>query len=254
MNPVMNTFLSLRADVTLLLALLLISLFSTARAQTVIAATGDSITSGYPEVWCGRGYQSGGYTPYLQSLLDDAGRNSVVHNYGIGGEYSWLMWQTGSGGYCAGTTWYNGQPIRNNQVNVALARSPKPDYVLVLIGTNDLFIVSPGTVASNIQTIVRIIKNAGSIPIVGTLLPHYGSGKAIETVNNWIRYDLAPAENIVVADLYNAAYWAPLLYDGLHPLGAGRQVMANTWYEALLEAGLGGSAITGAIYLLLLAD
>jgi lysophospholipase L1-like esterase len=193
-------------------------LFAGLRADNIISAVGDSITSGYPEVREGDGCRCGGYVPKLESILDGRDWDSTVYNYGIAGDHA----------------------------DNAAARIPgvisqsDPDYVLFLTGTNDLWWVSPGTVRSRIEQAITNIKAGNKIAVVGTLLPDTRSNnnntKRIPETNHLIR-ELVDDKSVQLAEFYNALsfdQWEDLMPDGLHPGNSGREVMAEIWYESLL--------------------
>lgn len=254
----------------LLLALLFPGYISATWAATSIAAVGDSITAGWPETKCGQAKQAyGGYAKYLEPLLDNGGWASTIYNYGISGDLARYTTSVYSG-ECSHLNWPHNvlsvqstQAIRSNQIPVALARTPKPEYMLYLFGTNDLGGIAPSTVLARIQAGVNAILAAGVTPIVGTILPDTRAGKEdfkdIKGTNALLRSWLNEQE-IPMAELYYASSnWASLMSDGLHPNNSGRQVMANTWYAVLLEekaiknAKIGGS-MSAVNLLLLLSD
>lgn len=223
-----------------LVSLLILMFAGTAQTAPNIALVGDSITSGYPEVWCGRGLQGqGGYAPYLEEILGDGGWLSNVLNYGIAGDraqYSLVEFSK----RCSDETWaYNGQPIRQNQLGVAL-ESSEPMYTLYLMGTNDLAYHSASTVVSYIEVGINAMLDAGTIPIIGTILPDTRSKGDIKDITgaNTLLRDLLDEMHVQRADFYDATSienWASMMSDGLHPDSDGRQFMATIWYSAMLE-------------------
>ncbi len=225
----------------LLLLALLAGLSNAAHSVTYMAATGDSITSGYEDVICARGKQKyGGYSQYLEPLLDNSGWSTTLYNYGIAGDRAEWAYKTHDK-HCDDESWsHNGQSIRHNQLAVALARSPKPEYILYLFGTNDLGHHSAPTVVAYIQTGVNMILNAGTIPIVGTIIPDTrskGDIKDITGANSSLRAWLNSID-VQIAEFYYATSisgWENLLYDGLHPGSNGQRFMADIWFDALNE-------------------
>jgi len=223
------------------LIILIILLFAgTAHTAPNIALVGDSITSGYPEVWCGRGLQGqGGYAPYLEEILGDSGWLGNVLNYGIAGDGAQSALVEFSKN-CSDETWaYSGQPIAHNQIAVAL-ESSDPQYILYLMGTNDLPYHSASTVVGYIEAGINTMLNAGTIPIVGTILPDNrlkGDIKDIVGTNALLR-DLLDEMHVQRAEFYDATsvqHWDRMTSDGLHPDSTGRQFMATIWYSAMLE-------------------
>ncbi len=252
------------------LACLFLGSSGVAWPATQIASVGDSITAGWPETPCGLARQSyGGYTKYLEPMLDNGGWDSTVYNYGIAGDRAANAISVHTG-ECSTSSWpysvlsvQSSQYILSNQIPVALARSLKPEYILYLFGTNDLGGIAPSTVVARIQLGVNAIIASGATPIVGTIMPDTRAGKEdfkdIQGTNELLRAWLQE-QKIPMAELYYASSnWASLMSDGLHPTDAGRQLMANTWYPVLLEQkAIKQAKITGAIsgssYLLLLSD
>ena len=210
-----------------------------ANADIRIATVGDSITQGVP------GYQSngngctncGGYQPWLELLIDaESWSVGAVYNYGIAGELS------------------NGGAARIP----GIIDSINPEYVLYMEGTNDLWYFSPGTVRDRVRSAVNNILAQGKIPVIGTLLPdtrgNANNDKGIPDANNVIRAMLVD-KGVQLAELYLATSfsgWANLMADGLHPNSAGYNLMAQTWYTALGEAGGVTVGFLPAVYLLLL--
>lgn len=199
---------------------------------TLFIAVGDSITSGYPDIENANGcHACGGYTPYLENLLDNNSIPSTVRNYGIAGDRA--QWAT--------TTSYRG----SNQIPRALA-AHDPDYMLYHYGTNDLWHHSPPTVVNYIKIGIEAIIDGHATPIVGTLLPdarsNNNSVKEIPEANRLLK-NLLEEMSVQVADHYYAPSasdpvdaWEDLLYDDLHPNSAGKHLMAEVWYDSILLA------------------
>ena len=252
-----------------LLTLALFAGFSnTTYAVTNMAATGDSITSGYPEIGCARGKQKyGGYAKYLEPKLDSSGWATTLYNYGIEGDRAEWAYKPADR-HCDDENWsHNGQSIRHNQLAVALARSPKPEYMLYLFGTNGLGHYSAPTVMAYIKIGINQILDAGVIPIVGTILPDTrskGDIKDITGANSLLRTWLNSID-VQIAEFYYATSnngWKGMMSDGLHPDNDGRRFMADIWFGALNEdkekkAAARRTRIAGSLngpYLLLLLD
>ncbi len=225
------------------LVILPLALSGQSQAQTIIAAVGDSITSGYPEVWCSRGRQAyGGYSKYLEPQLDASGWSVTLQNYGIAGDRAkWLALDYNK--WCTTETWiHNGALIRHNQINVALARTPLPEYMLMMAGTNDLSFHSAPTVMAYLEyNVEEAILPAGVTPIMATILPDTRSSHAFkdETGLNALIRAYASANDITYAELYYATSvsgWKSMMSDGLHPNNDGRRLMADVWYGALQTA------------------
>jgi lysophospholipase L1-like esterase len=219
-----------RAIARLMMLLFLVLTF-TANAQIKIATVGDSITQGMPYYnSSGNGCTNcGGYQPKLELLIDaESWSAGTVYNYGIGDEWS----------------------------DEGAARIPgiissiNPDYVMFMEGTNDLqFSIAPSTVSARVEIAVNNTIAGGKIPIIGTILPDTrgssNTAKQIPLTNDLIRAMLVVKE-VQLAELYYATSysgWVSLMSDGVHPNQAGYQLMADTWYAAMLEIN-GKSSLT----------
>jgi len=80
-----------------------------------------------------------------------------------------------------------------------------PDYVCILYGANDIIDSSPvGGIVNNLVAMVNAVKNAGAVPVVGTLTPMSGSygwhQPDIDDLNGQIRGTVAGA-GARIADL-----------------------------------------------------
>ena len=154
----------------------IVAVLPTAQARERFAATevvtcfGDSITAGwYVYAKDGNGCKPpcGGYEPALQQSLLAAGHDVVIRNYGVGGE------TTGEG---------------LSRIDSVLTAS-NPKYVLLLEGTNDALLSSPGSIHANLSYMVDRILARNAIPILATLTPdNRNSGvKPIEEINSRIK-------------------------------------------------------------------
>lgn len=180
---------------------------------TAIAAVGDSITYG-------DGSAVGGYPVLLQNLFIEQGLNVVVHNEGIPGEEAY---QTNS---------------RFRQATRGM------DFVLLMIGTNDLWTI--GTPfdthpISNIEQMLDRALSAGLIPLISTIIPQSHCARdynpLIEQLNQQI-YAAAAERGIRVVDNYSAMLenGGDILYsDCLHPNDSGYEVIAQQFFNAILE-------------------
>ena len=186
----------------------------------VFVAFGDSITSGTGDTGsdapddpsCVLHNTEFGYPPRLATLL-----GATVINEGVCGDTS--------GGGAA-------------RVQSVLSRH-RPGYLLILFSPNDLF-TPMDTIIENLRFIIQAAKDNKTIPIIGTLTPafysHRGWEPFIEALNPRI-VQLANEEGIQVADHWTAFNMdaSLLTEDGLHPNARGYEVMARTWYEAILN-------------------
>lgn len=198
-----------------------------------VTAFGDSITLGVLElrrrdlnlIRTGNNYPA-----RLQALLRGLDPAWVVVNRGVGGE------ETGLG----------------------LARLPsilaidKPGFVLIMEGTNDATdCLDVSTIVGNLQSMVRIAKAHGSIPVLGTVPPNFRNDPCAQDVVaevNALLPGVAAAENVVLADVFGGLNDRSLFglaptRDPLHPNERGYAVMADIWYRAMLQVIPGGVTV-----------
>jgi acyl-CoA thioesterase-1 len=127
--------------------------------------------------------------------------------------------------------------------------SDKPGFVLIMEGANDAEACLDTNVATNnLRNMVRIARSNRSIPIIGTITPSFRNNSCaddfISTVNNNI-HGFASGEGVVVAEIFNGMN-NPSLFgqapdrDPLHPNEQGYRVMADIWFQAMLQAIPGG--------------
>ncbi len=86
-----------------------------------------------------------------------------------------------------------------------LLAAHNPDYVCILYGANDIIDSSPvGGIVNNLVAMVNAVRNAGAIPVVGTLTPMSGTygwhQSDIDDLNGQIRGTVAGA-GASIADL-----------------------------------------------------
>jgi lysophospholipase L1-like esterase len=180
-------------------------------------ALGDSITYG-------AGSETGGYPSRLERKLKAYFGEAEVVNEGLGGH----------------TT-------EDGVVRVGgILERENPGYLLILFGANDIIQgqLSLEDTISNLRVIIQTAKNRGTIPIVGTITPFDPWGPRgwthrlgeIYKRNIKIR-ELAQEENIELADHFVAFNNDFSLLDstGLHPNDQGYEVLAQTWFEAIME-------------------
>ena len=188
---------------------------------TVIVAIGDSLTYG-------QGSSGGGYPAILQNMLLSAGYSVLVLNEGVPGERT----------YSTHARWL--QEIAN------------ADIALIMIGTND--VINPGSCyepynCRTIELIESMINEAlisKKIPIVSTIPPaktddvRAWANSSFRTLNARI-YKLAAQYNIPLVDNYQAIRdnGGDRLYsDYLHFSDQGYEVIAQQWYNAIVEGAL----------------
>jgi hypothetical protein len=107
-------------------------------------------------------------------------------------------------------------------------------------GTNDANgSLSPDTIVANLRQMVRLAKANRTVPILGTILPHFSSVSAeavIQAVNARLPA-VAVEEGVRFVDTF-AAMNDPDLFgaDGFHPNQSGYDVLAGAWLPTLLDA------------------
>lgn len=191
-------------------------------AEFVIVAIGDSLTYGIRS-------PAGGYPALLQTKLTQAGYDAVVMNEGIPGETS---------------------PETAERFLHEIAGA---DIVLLMIGMNDL--VNPGKCP--IPFVCDTIGQTGFMldaaliskitPLVSTVTPARSDGmfSRLNTdiiAYNGMLYNLAAEKEVVLVDNFSAilANGGDSLYDdnGVHFTDQGYEIMAQQWFDALIENGL----------------
>jgi len=185
-------------------------------------AFGDSITAGKDEDHYDETgeWLTAGYTVYLQDSYCERIAAAEVIQEGISGEDS-----------------------VQGLVRLASILQQYPDvhYVLILEGTNDINVVglAPETTAANLGQMVDIVREAGAIPVLGTLLPRFdtdGSRRArAEEISDAI-YPMARLRGVTLCDFQALFPKSQLLFSDLrlHPNQEGYELMAGLWLEALV--------------------
>ncbi len=145
-----------------------------------------------------------------------------------------------------------------------------PAFTLVLYGTNDwndshCRSEFPCFTIDSLRRIVRTAKNAGSKPILSTIIPcNTGYDARVPPSRNvWIAsmneliVQMAQEEGVVVADSYTAMMAVPdfhtLMFDHVHPNEAGYDIIAQTWFDAITRPS-GQSALSHGLPELLTPD
>jgi acyl-CoA thioesterase-1 len=195
-----------------------------------VTAFGDSITQGVLELKRRdlRLTTTNNYPNILQSKLQSLDPAWRVVNRGVGGEHT----------------------------SEGVARLPsvlaidKPGFVLILEGTNDAHQCLDSVAAfNNLRTMVHTAQGNKSIPIIGTIPPSFRNNPCaddiIDEVNANIR-GFAAAEHVVLAEIFNGMNNRELFgiasdRDPLHPNEEGYRVMADIWFQAMLQAIPGGA-------------
>ena len=120
-----------------------------------------------------------------------------------------------------------------------------PDVVLILTGIVDVNGPVPRfpVVRTNIAEMMRIVQRRGKFPIIGTYPPVNPGGFRVFAVENIARLNdvirqEAKEKNVMIADHETAAAgdYRGQGSDGVHPNNIGYETMAETWFEAIVEA------------------
>ena len=164
-----------------------------------------------------------GYVPKLGRLLrQEFGDRPQLFNSGVGGE----------------TTNLGLERLRLS------VRSARYDLVLLLEGVVDVNNPQPGfeQARANLKEMLRVVKGEGVPVIIGTIPPLNDDGfrtrgaENIPKLNDMIREE-AELEKVPLAD-HERAFGRNLTLqgpDGLHPNDAGYEVIAETWFDAIVE-------------------
>ncbi|MFI5026724.1 MAG: SGNH/GDSL hydrolase family protein [Solirubrobacterales bacterium] len=195
-----------------------------------VTAFGDSITQGFLELKRRdlRLITGNNYPNQLQGQLRGLDPAWTVVNRGVGGE------ETAPG----------------------LGRLPsvlaidKSGFVLIMEGANDATeCLDANFSANNLRQMVQIAKASKAIPIIGTGTPNFRNDPCGQDVSSKISVlvrGIASAENIALAETYNGMNDRSLFgispdRDPLHPNERGYRVMADIWFQAMLQAIPGGT-------------
>lgn len=193
-------------------------------------AFGDSITRGVLELKR-RNFRletASNYPALLQGKLQSLDPAWRVINRGVGGE------ETGEG-------------VRRLPLVLSI---DKPGFVLILEGTNDAHECRNGDVTTNnLQNMVRIAKGSKLIPVIGTIPPSFRNNPCADDIIDYVNNNLrvfANVEHVVLAEIFNGMnrrelFGIALDRDPLHPNEEGYRVMADIWFQAILQAMPGGA-------------
>jgi len=181
-------------------------------------AFGDSITEGKESPEGQDSFTTRGYLPYLEEVYSERVALLEIIQDGIGGTRT---------------------PQGLTRLPVTLGENPHLNYVLILYGTNDAFRneLTPAAIAENLGLLADMVRDAGAIPIVATLLPRFDSGPKERAVAvSEAIYPMARLHGITICD-FQRLFPADLelFSDGrLHPNQAGYAKMAEFWFPALV--------------------
>jgi lysophospholipase L1-like esterase len=186
-----------------------------------ILAFGDSITAGVSTPY-------GGYTYFLEGTLDAEKGSTALINGGVGGETT-----------SEGLARFEATLTKWNDIGV----------VLLMEGTNDVTDGSgEGSLASivdHLRQMIRIARDDYAQEVVlGTILPRLDEEGDQESPTTHELVEairiLAVEENVPLADHYENFLaledWQGYFFDSLHPNGLGYQVLADSWYQGVLES------------------
>jgi lysophospholipase L1-like esterase len=209
----------------LILALLLV-LASSVSAQTSYIAFGDSITFGVGDDPL---RTDKGYPPRLQALLQGAGTNAAVKNFGIGGEDT--------------------QQALARIDSVLQVNAATGDVFLLMEGTND---ISRGysieSIRFNLNEMAKRAEARGLTLIHATTIPRLPNAKfdpqnVTNTALNQTIRDMAGFRERKLTDPYEVFSEAPNLFGTLyytgaddpvgHPNAAGYDLLAQTFFDAI---------------------
>ena len=203
-----------------------------AKGPVKVVCFGDSITEGHR-------ITDAFTTPYpdmLRKMLDE---------------------KKGKGGFEVVNAGVSGQDTHQGLARVdEVLRKEKPDWMLILYGTNDLWSTRKMAVSDtdrNLRAIVTKAKAAGAKCIIGTIIPVWDFDAKVSERNESIR-KIANDEGIGLVDM-NAAFEKAVKAAGgragkaawekyyqveeggfVHPNDAGNRLIAEKWFEALDEA------------------
>jgi lysophospholipase L1-like esterase len=164
-----------------------------------------------------------GYIPKLRRLLRQEFGDAVqLFNSGVGGETTDLG-------------------LERLRIEI---RSAPYDLVLLLEGVVDVNNPEPGfeKARANLKEMMRVIKGEGISVIIATIPPLNQDGfrtrgaENVPKLNKMIREEAAN-EKVPIADHERAFGQDETLQgpDGLHPNDAGYEVMAETWFDAIVD-------------------
>jgi lysophospholipase L1-like esterase len=200
-----------------------------ANSSRKATAFGDSVTFGFLDQKR-RDFRlttSNNYPNILQGQLRSLDPAWRVVNRGVGGELS------GEGAARFGS----------------ILRIDQPGFVLIMEGTNDATqCIDSRAVINNLASMVRTAQANKTIPILGTIPPSFRNDPCADDViaeTNASIHSLAASSNVVVAEIFDGMNQRDLFgispdRDPIHPNEQGYRVMANIWFQAMMQAAPGG--------------
>jgi len=179
--------------------------------EGTIVAVGDSLTEGLGVD------EELAYPAVLEEKLEKQGYPYQVINAGISGETS------------SGTL---------SRINWVLTL--KPDIVILVIGANDGFRgIDPALIKSNIQTILRTLKEQNVTVVLGGMQMVQNLGRDYTGTFAEIYPEVARSEDVILFPFFLAGVAAdPGLNqaDGIHPTAEGYQVIVDNITPYVIEA------------------
>ncbi len=179
--------------------------------EGVIVAVGDSLTEGLGVE------EEFAYPAVLEKKLRGQGHPYQVINAGISGETS------------SGTL-----------SRIKWVLTLKPDIVILVIGANDGFRgLDPDLIKTNIQKIIRMLKEENVIVVLGAMQIVQNLGKDYTTAFANIYPEVARSADVILASFFLDGVAAnPELNqaDGIHPTAKGYQVIVDNITPYVVEA------------------
>jgi|TARA_B100001971_G_scaffold70464_1_gene64948 lysophospholipase L1-like esterase len=119
------------------------------------------------------------------------------------------------------------------------------DIALIHLGTNDMF--QNQSIDSTLDEIERVIdvlrtKNNNMLILVAKVLPvkHRARNSRIQSLNSRIdeltKRSSTMNNTVMIVDHYSAFNVDNSLFDGVHPNHLGEEIMAERWYQSILQA------------------
>jgi lysophospholipase L1-like esterase len=200
-----------------------------ANSNRKATAFGDSLTFGFLDQKR-RDFRlttSNNYPNILQGQLRSVDPAWRVINRGVGGEHS-------------------GEGAARFASILSIDR---PGFVLIMEGTNDASqCMDSRALVNNLASMVRTAQANKTIPIIGTIPPSFRNNPCAADIiaeANANIHSLAASSNIVVAEIFDGMNQRDLFgispdRDPIHPNEQGYRVMADIWFQAMMQASPGG--------------
>lgn len=129
------------------------------------------------------------------------------------------------------------------QLPLVVARTPKPTYVVVLAGVNDVSqLIATSTIIANLTTIYRRLRAVGIVPVCAAIPPISTSAAnraKVAAINTWIA-NHAKTNGYLFVDIHAAlidpatgSYASAYTSDGTHPNPLGAKVLGYAIADAL---------------------